>query len=207
MTSAVPTIDMVADLLDDVDWHPLGCAPWADDYPSTTQATFALAHCGTHLLIGWRVSEDCLRAEALDGGHVWEDSCCELFIELPSTDHYYNIECNCTGHLLVAAGQGRADRQPAPREVLKAIGRRSSLGNSPFSLVEGHHDWHMELLVPLTTFFCDRVETFSGLHARANAYKCGDKTAAPHFLSLAPIDAPHPDFHRPEFFVPLIFEE
>ena len=35
---------------------------------------------------------------------------------------------------------------------------------------------------------------------RANFYKCGDKTAHPHFLSWSPVSTEKPDFHRPEFF-------
>ena len=41
---------------------------------------------------------------------------------------------------------------------------------------------------------------------RANFYKCGDKTAHPHYLSWSPIDTPKPDFHRPEFFGELILK-
>jgi hypothetical protein len=33
-----------------------------------------------------------------------------------------------------------------------------------------------------------------------NFYKCADETISPHYLSWNPIDAPAPDFHRPEFF-------
>ena len=39
---------------------------------------------------------------------------------------------------------------------------------------------------------------------RANFYKCGDKTAHPHYLSWSPIHTEKPDFHRPEFFGELI---
>ena len=39
---------------------------------------------------------------------------------------------------------------------------------------------------------------------RANFYKCGDKTAHPHFLSWNPVVSSKPDFHRPECFGELI---
>ena len=35
---------------------------------------------------------------------------------------------------------------------------------------------------------------------QGNLYKCGDKTAWPHFLSWAPIGTPAPDFHCPAYF-------
>ena len=41
---------------------------------------------------------------------------------------------------------------------------------------------------------------------RANFYKCGDKTAHPHYLSWSPIDTPKPDFHRPDFFGELLLD-
>ena len=40
---------------------------------------------------------------------------------------------------------------------------------------------------------------------RANFYKCADRTAHPHFLAWNRVDAPAPDFHRPDFFGELIF--
>ena len=39
---------------------------------------------------------------------------------------------------------------------------------------------------------------------RGNFYKCGDKTAHPHFVSWNPVGTPSPDFHRPEFFGELL---
>ena len=38
-----------------------------------------------------------------------------------------------------------------------------------------------------------------------NIYKCGDLLPQPHFVTLFPIQAPQPDYHRPEFFQPLPF--
>ena len=40
---------------------------------------------------------------------------------------------------------------------------------------------------------------------RGNIYKCGDRTAHPHYLSWAPIGTPSPDFHRPEYFGEVLF--
>ena len=41
----------------------------------------------------------------------------------------------------------------------------------------------------------------------ANFYKCGDETANKHYLSWSPIDLRSPDFHRPEYFGVITFEE
>jgi len=48
---------------------------------------------------------------------------------------------------------------------------------------------------------------WSGLKAKVNLYKCGDKLSQPHFLSWKPIAAPKPDFHLPEFFEQIKFSK
>ena len=48
---------------------------------------------------------------------------------------------------------------------------------------------------------------WSGLKAKVNLYKCGDKLSQPHFLSWKPISAPKPDFHLPEFFEQIKFSK
>lgn len=42
---------------------------------------------------------------------------------------------------------------------------------------------------------------------RGNFYKCGDLTEQEHYLAWNPVDADHPDFHRPEFFGELLFSD
>ena len=41
----------------------------------------------------------------------------------------------------------------------------------------------------------------------ANFYKCGNKTPHKHYLSWAPIDLDSPNFHCPEYFGVIQFEE
>ena len=40
-----------------------------------------------------------------------------------------------------------------------------------------------------------------------NFYKCGDKQVEPHYLSWNPVLTDNPDFHRPEYFGKVIFED
>ena len=51
---------------------------------------------------------------------------------------------------------------------------------------------------------CDRHHYgTSGTVIRANAFKCGDDCAEPHFGTLFPIDpkkVPEPAFHVPQYF-------
>ena len=82
--------------------------------------------------------------------------------------------------------------------------RSSSLGTEAFGLREGL-DWELELAIPASALAFHKLSSFSGLHARGNFYKCGNKLPRRHYLSWAPIDTPAPDFHRPEFFESIDF--
>ena len=196
-----------------IPYYRVATLNWPEAFPYRPLMEVALAHTGRELLIHYRVSENCIRAVAEgDGGRVWEDSCCEVFLQPKGpaegdvASPYYNIECNCVGTLLVCAGEDRHNRRPAPAEVMKAVGRWSSLGNRPTPLTDGDASWHMALVVPAATLFESNLADFSGQHMRANVYKCGDCLTTPHFLSLFPIRTEQPDFHRPEFFQEMWFE-
>lgn len=198
----------VARAMDDggVEWQTMECANWSDEYPYAPQTGFRIAHHSTDILLDYRVGERHVRAMAAhDGGRVWEDSCCEFFCSPADDGHYYNIECNCAGTLLVGVGDGRQGREAAPAEVLGHIARWSSLGPAPFDTCEAPAFWRLSLIVPIGTFFRHNIGELSGRRFRANFYKCGDLLPAPHFMSWSPVGTPHPDFHRPEFFGQLHF--
>lgn len=180
---------------------------WPEEFPYKPLVRFAVAHCGDALLINYRVEEKGTAAVCdHDLGKVWEDSCVEFFISPnPEDGLYYNIESNCIGKLQLCCGGGRESRQPAPQSVLSAIDRHSSLGNEPFA-EKCVGAWELSLIVPVGTFFNHNIESLDGAQFKGNLYKCGDKLSVPHFLSCAPIDTPSPDFHRPEFFIPISFE-
>ena len=38
-----------------------------------------------------------------------------------------------------------------------------------------------------------------------NFFKCGDRTAAPHYGSWSPVELDEANFHRPEFFSAMVF--
>ena len=192
-----------------VNYYRVDTLNWPVDYPYCPQVEVALAHIGSHLLVHYRVSETCLRALAeSDGGRVWEDSCCELFLQ-PDTRFgipYYNIECNCAGKLLLAEGVDRHQRHPASATIMQTISRWSSLGSEKIPLTDGPAHWDLALAIPATALFDAGIEDFTGMTMRGNIYKCGDALTTPHFLSLFPIRTKTPDFHRPEFFQDFHFE-
>lgn len=186
---------------------PVAHSCWAELFPYKPQVEVRLAHTGSHLLIHYRVSEACVRAVAShDNGNVWEDSCCELFLSPTDDGTYYNIECNAAGTMLIGAGAARANRERANQEVLNTVDRFATMGRMPFADIEGERTWQLCLSVPATALFHHKLQSFTGLQAHGNVYKCGDKLPRPHFVSLFPVDVPKPDFHRPDFFGSMLFE-
>ncbi len=182
----------------------IGCLNWPEAFPYRPEAEFDLCHDGGELHLRFRVKEDAVRAVcAADREHAWEDSCVEFFFDPHGDGTYYNLECTCIGKLYLCRGEGRHGREFLPEAAYAAIRRRCSLGTEPFGLREAPTAWEVELDVPASVF---GLETFNGLHARGNFYKCGDRLPVPHYLTWAPITTPKPDFHRPEYFDTLIFE-
>ena len=180
---------------------------WPKAFPYKPRVEFAAAHTGNALLLHYRVEEQSVRAVARqDHEHIWEDACVEFFC-MPAEDGiYYNVECNCTGKLLVAAGKDRNVRTPAPEDVMKRIDRWASLGTEPFDTRNEPTRWELALRLPVSTFFLQKLSGFNGLTAKGNVYKCGDCLPVPHFISWNPIKTENPDFHRPDFFGQMKFE-
>lgn len=178
--------------IDVINWHA---------FPYCPKVEFAIAHTGDNILLHYRAEEDGVRAVAgEDLGNVWEDSCCEFFASPDADGSYYNLESNCIGTILLCNGKGREERMQAPLSALKKIDRWASLGRKIIGLDEKAHQWELSLVIPVSAFFRHKIDNLSSLIIHGNFYKCGDKTAHPHFLSWNPIDIPSPDFHRPDFF-------
>lgn len=155
------------------------------------------------LVVDFRVSGLDLRAEnKKDNGSQWEDSCVEFFVQDPDGSVYYNFEINALGKVLACSGAGRANRVHRPAEEMEAIARFATVKKLD-SVKEGLQNWRVCIIIPFELIGIDPSNLPSSI--RANFYKCGDKTAHPHFVSWNPIDIPNPDFHRPDFFGELRF--
>lgn len=202
ISAAGITVASVPALLDreKIAFQPIDTVNWAA-YPYRPQVQFRIAHTDDSLLLHYKVREASVRAVAgHDNGPVWEDSCVEFF-SIPAGDGiYYNIECNCAGTILVAAGESRHGRTHAPQDILDRVQRWSSLGRDAFEERVGECAWEVALVVPFSTFFMHDIRSLEGKDIRANFYKCGDCLQTPHFLSWNPIELPSPDFHCPQFF-------
>lgn len=180
-----------------VEYHKLDCVNWQEQFPYCPHVEFAIAHCGNAILLHYRVTEQAIRATCTDDNQrIWEDSCVEFFVSPQNDDNYYNIECNCEGHLLVGGGPVNTERERSSMEVMKAVQRHAF----PAVTTEEGTSWQLSLLIPLSTFFLHQIDTLSGRSMRANFYKCGDLLPVPHFLSWNPVTTEKPNFHRPDCF-------
>ena len=181
-------------------FQPIDELNWSE-YPYKPKVEFRIAHTGHSLLLHYRVTEQSVRAVAeSDNGRVWEDACCEFFIQPNLQEPVYY------GTLLLNCGKV-GDRHPAPKEVLASIDRWSSLGREPFEERIGECSWELALVIPASALFNDTITDFGGRTLHGNFYKCGDLLQVPHFLSWNPIQLPKPCFHCPEFFGELIFKK
>lgn len=201
-------VESLPALLDEekVAFQPINTVNW-EDFPYRPEVEFRAAHTSDAILLHYKVKENAVRAIARhDNEPVWEDACVEFF-SIPGTDGvYYNLECNCTGTLLVGAGTGRDNRRHAPQEVLDKIQRWASLGRGVFRERTGECNWEVALIIPYSAFFLHSITSLDGKQIRANFYKCGDGLQTPHFLSWNPIGLEKPDFHCPNFFGTLNME-
>lgn len=188
-------IHAAKDFISTVNWQ---------DYPYRPAVSFSIARSDSHIVIMYSVRGLDLRAAALeDNGPVWEDSCCEFFMSHPSDGTYYNFELNCIGTLLASNRRSRNDADMFTQEQLDRIIRHTTLERKLTEEAGEIRCWDVAMCIPFNLIGLDAEALPESI--RANFYKCGDKTAHPHFLSWNPIDLPKPDFHRPEFFGELRF--
>ena len=182
--------------LSSLESNEIGCVNWAE-FTYKPAASFRMAYSDKAIAILFEVSEDHVRAAAMENnGPVWQDSCVEFFVMGPDGEHYTNFEMNCAGTMLAARRTSRHDPAQFTPEQFAKVRRITSLPHEPMdSRAEGQSWWAMEV-IPFESFgYSEKPASL-----RANLYKCGDKCDQPHFLSWSPIGLPNPDFHCPKFF-------
>lgn len=126
---------------------------------------------------------------------VCEDSCLEFFFCPEEKDHrYFNFEANPNGALYVGFGGLRHRRCRLHRPDFKTL-----FQVQPF---ETPGVWGIELRIPVSfiQIFDPGFQLYPGKIIRGNFYKCGDKTAQPHFMSWNRVGTETPDFHQPDYF-------
>ena len=156
-------------------------------------------HDGESLLVSLQAKEKDIRAEyTAPMSPVHEDSCLEFFFMPEGEERYLNFEINPNGCLHIGFGKDRYERERIVLPDAEAYFRIRT-GRT----AEG---WKAEYRIP-GEFLCRFYPEFRFAgKLKANVYKCGDKTAHPHYLAWNPVDSPVPDYHRPESFGTMILE-
>ena len=179
------------------------CVNWPEAFPYAPLCSGRIARTRDALVVDFRVSGLDLRVQNTDdNGRQWEDSCVEVFIQDPVKADYYNFEINALGKVLACRGEDRFNRVARPAEEMEQILRFGQMENNGPLEEGGLRSWRVGVVIPFRLIGLDADKLPQSI--RANFYKCGDKTAHPHYLSWSPIDTPKPDFHRPEFFGELL---
>lgn len=126
------------------------------------------------------------------------DSCLEFFIRPTERLEYFNIEMNPNRALWLGYGTTTAGL------IRLLVPDVEKLLDSKVEFTE--KGWVLTYRVPfafIDRFFPD-FEAKEGVKMYANAYKCGDNTKYPHYLSWNPIESETPNFHLPKCFGELI---
>lgn len=175
----------------------IDCYAWAGEYRPEARAYVGWDERSLRVLLCAR--EETISAQTTAfGGEVWKDSCLEFFLRPFEDDaRYMNIETNAAGAALIAVGEGREGRMPL-ESCPEGMDIRASKHAGGW--------WAVAYTLPFALIEALYGRPFAPGAMRANFYKC-DESIHPHFGSWNPIDAPAPDFHRPECFGELIFSE
>ncbi|MDD2286344.1 MAG: carbohydrate-binding family 9-like protein [Paludibacter sp.] len=182
------------------DYEQIDAVNWPESYPLKPACKFNIVRSSSAFFIHFVVNEKQVRAiYSKDQDPVWQDSCVEFFCQLPGKESYFNFEFNCIGTCLATERKSRTeDINPLPAEKMSLIKRYASLGNEPFEEKKGNFDWTLTVEIPFSLLGINPNNLLESI--KANFYKCGDETSAPHYVSWNPIEVENPDFHRPDFF-------
>ena len=176
---------------------------WAAEYPYAPAVTAHMAYSKQSIAILFEVSESHTKAiELVDNGRVWEDSCVEFFVANPAGRGYFNFELNAIATLLAAERTSRQSAVHFSAEKLSQIIRHTSFERAVVDISRENSWWAVELIPFSLLGLSEPPKTL-----RANLYKCGDKLNQPHYLSWSPITLDKPNFHCPDFFGTLTFED
>jgi Carbohydrate-binding family 9 len=198
------SLESISLWLDSLIRNPVEMLSWPV-YSYKPAVTFSIGYSRKAILIKFYVEELFVRATYYKANDpVYRDSCVEFFIAFEEGG-YYNLEFNCIGTCLIGYGASREDRIFISEESISKIKYKTVLEvmNDP---ADKFIKWELTLKIPASVFSKHEIKDFKGRTCRGNFYKCGDDLPQPHFLSWSPINAPEPDFHRPEYFGDLIFD-
>lgn len=181
--------------------HAIAETPWPA-YAYKPSVQFAVGYQDKALCLKFYVAEQYIRAvNSQVNTSVWQDSCVEFFIGFDETA-YYNLECNCIGTVLMGYGPSKTARNLLPAPIVQQITTKATITRQP----GGTEQWELFIRIPATVFIHHQPLVWAGKQCRGNFYKCGDLLPGPHYVTWAAVNAPEPNFHRPNDFGYLQFE-
>lgn len=206
MTAASRPTDLAATLPEQGVATSARCVNWPGLYPTRHDNAVTLAHTATDLYVLFSINAPELRAMAIkDLDPVARDTCFEIFLRPQGEALYRNFEFNYTG---VANVSRRPGRQGAVKFTPTELAR---IGRMPLSGAERHDNraadaavaTRLVVKIPLDLIGFAMPLDFPAA-MEGNIYMCSDSATRPYYLSWTPIESAAPDFHRPDFFAPII---
>jgi hypothetical protein len=199
----VPLAEAVATMRQAVSPQIIDCVNWPE-FPHRPEVTFHVARSATALYIHFAVNGPSLRALCRhDGDPVHTDSCVEFFMKQEDEETYRNFEFNpsgvCDASIRLSRSQKLRPLSPAEYTAIRRHPSVSAVVDTP----EGDFAWELTVAIPFPVMGLDPEQLPEKIWG--NFYKCGDATSFPHYLSWSPVHTSAPDFHRPDYFAPLLF--
>lgn len=209
-----PEVNAVWDKKPWQDIEPMQIKNFMGDRPDHFPFTQAkVAYDNTAIYVIFRVEDRYVRAVAeKNQGPVYMDSCVEFFFT-PGTDiekGYFNLEMNCGGTMLFHHQmKPRTDQTWIIEDHIREVAVAHTMPQIVDPEMVGDTTWIVEYRIPFSIL--SEYHNFpvpgAGTVWKANFYKCADKTSHPHWLTWSPVDFPRPNFHLPQFFGKLEFQD
>lgn len=208
----IPYIDTLGQTLEDLQLRletegkrlSIDTLNWEKDYPYCPATSVSLAYSSEGILLSFCVhGADIRTCSEGDGHYVHEDSCVEFFMQKDRGESYINFEFNAAGVCYASYHKTIKESQKLSPEDFASIRRIATFRGQRLEQTDGLYDWSVTALIPWYIMGYQIGEIPKMMWA--NLYKCGDKTAHPHFVSWVPIEEEAPAFHRPQFFGELHF--
>ncbi len=172
---------------------------WAEGYTPKAYAQVAILNGGGLLAKLTAFEENPLAEKKNFNDPVYEDSCLEFFAMFDSEGKkYLNVEMNSIGAFLATV-----------REANGEVVTIDNLIDLPVVNTEKDDEkWSVEIFLSFEDIekMFPNASIDSGSVIRANFYKCGDKTAIPHYGMWNEIGGDKISYHQPEYFGKLIIE-
>lgn len=139
---------------------------------------------------------------------ICEDSCVEFFFS-PSGilgSSYVNLEVNCFGTMHIAYGDNRNERKYITAELANQIGCKTSITPDKKTEKCKQSYWTIEIKLPFSVIEQLTNKPVCKDKWFANFYRCGGIIES-QFSTWKQIDTAHPDYHQPNSFGKLIFDQ